>query len=180
MQHEKGGSAGKRTLDGVDPDLLQLIGTLTADQQQSFLQVLSKASAGPPKKGSRQQHKPPAAGLLNTAPCQSKQQRTLPAPKAESDGEQAKDAGALAVEPHLQRDTTGTFRIAYNYSSDIRQRTVNWIRTNCGMAYSRPIQEMWKSGTVEWTRDVPATFVIWKGLPTKPKVSIMCLNNCHN
>lgn len=153
MQHEKGGSAGKQTLDGVDPDLLQLIGTLTADQQQSFLKVLSKASAGPPKKGSRQQDKQPAAGSLNTAPRPSKKQRTQPAPKAESDGEHAKDAGA--VEPHLQRDTTGTFRIAYNYSSDIRQRTVDWIRTNCGMAYSRPIQEMWKSGTVEWTRDVP-------------------------
>ena len=153
MQREKGGSAGKQTLDGVDPDLLQLIGTLTADQQQSFMKVLSKASPGPPTKRSRQQLKPPAAGSLNTAPRPSKQQRTLPAPKAKDDGETAKDAGA--VQPHLQRDTTGTFRIAYNYSSDIRQRTVDWIRTNCGMAYSRPIQEMWKSGEVEWTRDVP-------------------------
>jgi hypothetical protein len=102
VQHEKGGGAGKQTLDGVDPDLLQLIGTLTADQQQSFLKVLSKASAGPPKKGSRQQDKQPAAGSLNTAPRPSKKQRIQPAPKAESDGEHAKDAGA--VEPHLQRD----------------------------------------------------------------------------
>jgi serine/threonine protein kinase len=154
MQNEKGSSLGKRTLEGVDPDLLQLIGTLTADQQQSFLKVLSKANTRLPTKRSRQQHKQPAVlGSLNTTLRPSRQQHTLPAPDTEDAGEQAKDAGA--VEPHLQRDTTGTFRIAYNYSSDIRQRTVDWIRTNCGMAYSRPIQEMWKSGKEQWTRDVP-------------------------
>ncbi len=151
----EGDGAGKHNLDGVVPELLELITTLSSDQQRSFLGILSKASVSQPKKRSRRQQREqqPAAGFLEAAPCQSKEQGTPTAPNAGVHGEKAKNVGI--VETHLHRDTTGTFLIAFHYTNEIRQRTVDWIRTNCGMAYSRPVENMWLSGTEPWTRGLP-------------------------
>jgi hypothetical protein len=137
MQPREGDGAGKRNLDSVVPELLELITTLSADQQRSVLGILSKASVCPPKKRSRlqQREQQPAVGSLEAAPCQSKEHGTTTAPNAGVDCEKAKNAGI--VETHLHRDTTGTFRIAFHYTSEIRQRTVDWIRTNCGQAASQ-------------------------------------------
>jgi hypothetical protein len=65
--HEfEGGSAGpdgvtaQQTLDGVAPGLLRLIGILSTEQQNAFLEILRGATIGHPKKRSKQQHKQPA------------------------------------------------------------------------------------------------------------------------
>jgi hypothetical protein len=163
MQPREGDGAGKRNLDGVVPELMELITTLSADQQRSFLGILSKASVGPPKKRSRlQQVKQPAESL--DPPCKSKQQGTSTVPAAITtnvgvgDVRAEVDSGTLA--PHLHRDTTGTFRIAFHYSADVRQKTVAWIQANCGNAYSRPVINMWESGSQEWTRHTDCSKVL--------------------
>ena len=110
----------------------------------------------------KKRSRPPQPNQLaesRDSPCQSKQagSSTVLAVKTKKVGVEdvqvKDDAGMLA--PHLHRDTSGTYRTAFHFSSDVRQKTVAWILANCSSAYSRPVISMWNSGTQPWTIGLP-------------------------
>jgi serine/threonine protein kinase len=155
-------SSAGQNLNNAIPELLALVGTLSPEQQKSFMGILGNVDLGQPTKRPRQQKKQPAGSL--DAPCLRKKRGSTtpakmsvsfstPAPNVGIDGEAAKDAGTL--EPHLRRDTTGTFRTAFVHSPFIRQKTLEWIQANCATVYATPVQTMWLSGSEPWTRGAP-------------------------
>ena len=126
------------------------------------MEVISQAAGGRPKKRSkRQQPIQPVESL--DSPCQNKQpQDSSTVLAATTTNVGVGDAQTKFDSGTLRKDTTGTFRIAFHYTYDVRQKTVEWIMANCGNAYTRPVTCMWQSGDQAWT----------KGLPVPPSTSL--------
>ena len=126
------------------------------------MEVISQAAGGRPKKRSRRQQPNQPAESLDSL-CQNKPpQDSSTVLAATTTNVGVGDAQTKFDSGTLRKDTTGTFRIAFHYTYDVRQKTVEWIMANCGNAYTRPVTSMWQSGDQAWT----------KGLPVPPSTSL--------
>ena len=158
MSADRAFSPGKAG-DGVVPELLELLGTLSAAQQKAIMGIMSQAADGRQKKRSRPQQPTQPAESLSDSRFRSKEQDSSTVRAATrtnvglGDVHAQVDSGTLA--PHIHRDTTGTYRVAFHYTPEVRQKTVDWILAECGNAYTKPVMRMWESGSQEWTRGLP-------------------------
>ena len=140
--------------DGVVPELLELLGTLSPAQQKAIMGIMSQGADGRQKKRSRPQQPAQPAEPLSDSRFQSKEQDS-PTVRAATrtnvgvgDVQAQVDSGTPA--PHIHRDTSGTYRVAFHYSPEVRRKTVDWILTECGNAYTNPVMRMWASGSQDW------------------------------
>ncbi len=143
-----------------DAMLEHFVAVLSPEQKQQLLGLLGGPTAVEPIKTSRGKvaRAEPAVKLPPTrtkkARCDS---ADAPAKKASTATatthatstmkgyDEQRDSGRAQSDPDptFRKDTTGTCRVAYNWSPKIQKFTVDWIMCSGLLSYYKPLERMW-------------------------------------
>jgi hypothetical protein len=153
-----------------DAMLEHFVAVLSPEQKQQLLGLLGGPTAVEPIKTSRGKvaRAEPAVKLPPTkkarcdsayAPAKkaSTATATTPATSTMKGYDEQRDSGRAQSDPDptVRKDTTGTYRVAYNWSPKIQKFTVDWIMCSGLLSYYKPLERMWVEKSEPFTIGAP-------------------------
>ena len=175
----KSAPAGGDNVEGTrkrkpDAMLEHFVAVLSPEQKQQLLGLLGGPTADEPIKTSRRKAaraepavKPPPTKKARRDPADAPAQRastataTTPATSTMEgcDEQRDSDVGVGRAQsdpdPTVRKDTTGTYRVAYNWPQKVQQLTVDWIIRSGLPSYYKPLERVWEARRETWTIGVP-------------------------